>query len=298
MTPRQVAQAINVSESSLKRWCDQGLIPFIKTAGGHRRLPVNGVLTFLRTSGFEITHPEILGLPATTLGGKGRKLNSERQRLVAALMNGDEAVGTEVIFNLYLAGNSISTICDDVLIEAFQSIRNQCSGGDVPVYQECRSYEICIRILHGFRRALPEVAPSAVVALGGTLNGDTDTLGSLMAELVLRENGWRACSFGTFTPFLSLRQALCDMGPRLCWLCISSIPDQEVFVSEFAKISELAIQNNVAIVLGGKAFTPELRSRLHYSKYCERFSELEQFSMEVLPTYQVKVDEIPPHEMP
>ena len=34
VSPKQVAHAMGVSESSLKRWCDQGLIPTVRTAAG------------------------------------------------------------------------------------------------------------------------------------------------------------------------------------------------------------------------------------------------------------------------
>ncbi len=40
LTPKQVARAIQVSESSIKRWCDRGTIPAEYTAGGHRRIPL------------------------------------------------------------------------------------------------------------------------------------------------------------------------------------------------------------------------------------------------------------------
>ena len=46
LTTRQVAEALSVSESSVKRWCDQGAIPTIRTVGGHRRIPLDGLLRF------------------------------------------------------------------------------------------------------------------------------------------------------------------------------------------------------------------------------------------------------------
>lgn len=62
VSPRDLARAAGVSESSVKRWCDQGLIPVIKTAGGHRRLSLDAAIEFLSQS-----HPEarleFLGLP-------------------------------------------------------------------------------------------------------------------------------------------------------------------------------------------------------------------------------------------
>ncbi|OYW17913.1 MAG: hypothetical protein B7Z55_11620, partial [Planctomycetales bacterium 12-60-4] len=63
LTPKQVAVAIGVSESSLKRWCDRGILPTVRTAGGHRRIPTSGVLKFLQQSGHPLVQPEVLGLP-------------------------------------------------------------------------------------------------------------------------------------------------------------------------------------------------------------------------------------------
>ena len=65
LTPKDLADALGVSESSLKRWCDRGLIPMVRTAGGHRKLPISGVLSFLRETQHELVSPELLGLPAT-----------------------------------------------------------------------------------------------------------------------------------------------------------------------------------------------------------------------------------------
>ncbi|REJ65407.1 MAG: helix-turn-helix domain-containing protein [Planctomycetota bacterium] len=46
LTPKQVARAISISESSIKRWCDRGAIATQYTPGGHRRIPLSGLLEF------------------------------------------------------------------------------------------------------------------------------------------------------------------------------------------------------------------------------------------------------------
>lgn len=72
LTPNQVANAFGVSEASVKRWCDKGLMPTYRTAGGHRRLPVAGVVDFLRKRGLELVNPEVLGLPLPPAKGMAR----------------------------------------------------------------------------------------------------------------------------------------------------------------------------------------------------------------------------------
>lgn len=281
VSPRQVAQAIAVSESSLKRWCDKGLIPAVYTAGGHRRLPVNGVLTFLKESGIEIQNPEILGLPKATTGGGERKLENERQRLIEAFLRGDESVCIEVVLNLYLANYPLSEICDDVLAKSFREIGEKWCTGEVAVYQERRSCELCHRIIHEVRRALPDISVDAPVAVGGTVDGDPYTLAPAMAELVLRDLGWKATSLGNMLPFASLLHAMCDTRPRLFWVSVSAIRDTEQFLREFEKLSSLAFDNSISLIVGGKALSEEIRREMRYSGFCDNFRHLANYAQEI-----------------
>lgn len=278
VSPKQVAQAIGVSESSLKRWCDQGILPSIKTAGGHRRLPVNGVLSYLRATGHPLRDPEALGLPPATTGGADRKIEQEKTRLIQALVEGDEQLSSATVLNLYLADFSVAEICDSVLAPAFFEIGERWGCGQVHVYQERRSCELCHRILHELRRVLPHLPPTAPLALGGTLDGDPYTLASAMAELVLRDRGWRACSLGNMLPFHTLRAAICDTHPKLFWLSISAIREENAFYEEFERLYQLAHENGVALVIGGKALLPEVRQRLKFDACCDTFDELSQFA--------------------
>ena len=87
-TPKKVARAIQVSESSVKRWCDKGVIRTQYTAGGHRRIPLDGLLEFLRASNYRLESPEILNLPASSGSGQ-RILDRGTAQLIEAFINGD-----------------------------------------------------------------------------------------------------------------------------------------------------------------------------------------------------------------
>lgn len=286
VSPRQVAQAIGVSESSLKRWCDKGIIPTVYTAGGHRRIPVNGVLAFLRESGMHIENPEILGLPPATTGGGDRKISEERERFLNALILGEEEVCVEVILNLYLADCPLHSICDEVLTSAFETIGEKWDCGEVAVYQERRSCELCHRVMHEMRRCLPELQPNALIAAGGTLDGDPYTLASSMAELVLRDLGWRANSLGNMLPFSSLTRAMCDICPKLFWVSVSAIRDLPRFLVEFEQLSNVALSNDIALVVGGQGLTESVRKQMRYSAYCDNFQHLATVAQEVAKRYE------------
>lgn len=61
VSSRQVAAALGVSESSVKRWCDQGALAGVKTPGGHRRFETAEVLRFAREAGHPLRDPTALG---------------------------------------------------------------------------------------------------------------------------------------------------------------------------------------------------------------------------------------------
>lgn len=43
LTPAEVARMFRVDPKSVARWADRGLLPFVRTPGGHRRYPANRV---------------------------------------------------------------------------------------------------------------------------------------------------------------------------------------------------------------------------------------------------------------
>jgi len=276
LTPRQVALAIGASESSLKRWCDKGLLPTVRTAGGHRRLTLEQVLEFLRKSGQKLARPEVLGLPSTT--GQGAFVIDRAADLLAtALLAGDEEQCRRLLFDLYLAKHSLADIFDRVIGVAFTRIGDAWSCGTAQVYEERRGCEIALRCLHQLRALLPAAALTAPRALGGTLSGDHYQLATTMVELLLREMGWAAQSLGASLPRDTWLAALEAEQPRLLWLSVSHIADEARFIADYTAIHAAAAERGVPVVVGGYALTPEVRSRMQYAAYGDHLRHLVGF---------------------
>jgi len=267
--PRQLARAMGVSESSVKRWCDGGLLPCRKTAGGHRRLYLDGVVHFLRRQGYELARPELLGLPARLVVDAGAG-----ERLSTLLQAGDEAGARELVLGLVLGARSIAAVFDEVMAPAFHQIGHAWERGDLEVYREHRAVEIAMRILRELRPLVASPPPGAPVAIGGTLEGDPYTLAITMAELVLREAGWRAECLGPNHPVATLRAAVADLAPSLVWLGVNHIADPVRLIEQYAELHEAARAARAAIVIGGRALTSELRARMRYTAHGERMGDL------------------------
>jgi MerR family transcriptional regulator, light-induced transcriptional regulator len=276
--PRQLAAAMGVSESSIKRWCDGGLLPCRKTAGGHRRLYLDGVVRFLRDHGHELVHPELVGLPARVTAGPAAV-----DRLFAQLQVGDAPAARDLVLGLVLGAPSMAGVFDDVVAPAFHRIGHAWERGELEVYREHRAVEISMRILHELRALLASPPAGAPRAIGATLEGDPYTLAITMVELVLREAGWRAECLGPSHPVATLRAAVADMKPSLVWLGVSFAPDPAGLLDQYAELHDAARAARAAVVVGGQALTGELRARMRYTAHGERIGDLLGLSESLLP---------------
>lgn len=282
VSPKQVARAIGVSESSLKRWCDRGLIAQTKTAGGHRKLRVGDVLQFLRENGHQLAEPGLLGLPAM-VGRSSRTIQKGREIFRDALIRGDDVAASQLLIDLFAADHTMTAIGDDVIASAFHEIGDLWECGDVFVYEERRSCEICLRALHELRNKIPAPAADAPIAIGAAAQGDIYSIALKTSELVLRSVGWRAEAIGSNLPFDSLAQAIDDTRPRLVWLSVSYVSDEQAFVDGMRDVYEAAVRVNAALALGGQALHESLRHRVQCSAYLESFRQLETFARALHP---------------
>jgi hypothetical protein len=103
-------------------------------------------------------------------------------------------------------------------------------------------------------------------------------LPNAMIELVLREQGWQASSLGTSLPAATIGEAVRDSCLRLLWLSVSYIGPVPTFLEEYAHLHRAAIENGAAVVVGGRALTPEIRQQMAYSAYCDTLRHLLTFA--------------------
>jgi excisionase family DNA binding protein len=283
VTPKQVAQAIGVSESSLKRWCDRGILTTVRTAGGHRRLALDDVFQFLRQSGKLLVRPELLGLPSNT-GRSTTVAERARDQIGDALIAGDEDQCRRIVFDLYLAGQSACDICDRVLAPALHHIGARWQCGEVSIYRERRACETGLKTLHDLRVAIHTPSADAPVAIGGSLEWDPYSLPTAMIEVVLRELGWNATSLGTQLPTKAFVEAVRDNRPRLLWISVSCVESVPAFLEEYGLLHDVATKAGAAVVVGGRALTAEVRQQMTYSAYCDTLKHLITFASSLTPT--------------
>lgn len=275
VTPKLLAQAAGVSESSIKRWCDQGVVQTEKTTGGHRRITLSAATEFLRRMG-RPTSPELLQLPAFDLN-LSTSISHVSQQFLAAVLSGDEEVCRRIIFHLHLNGEQASRIFDEIVTPAFRCIGTGWECDDVEVYQERRACGICLRLIDEWQQRIAAPSEKAPLAIGGSVETDPYSLPTSMVETVLRQLGWRSRSLGSRLPFGTLIAAINDLKPDLLWLSVSHLDDEQWFLREYLDFHQ-SIGETVPIVVGGRALTDRVRHQMRYTCFCDNLQHLETFA--------------------
>lgn len=272
LTIKQVARALGVSESSLKRWCDEGRVPAMRTAGGHRRLRSAEILQLVRQGRLCLAHPESLGLPPA-VGRSQWTLERVRGSITGALVQGEYEPLRRAVLDMYVGGHSLASICDGVLAAAMNRIGCGWEEQSLEVYEERRATCMVSRLLEHLHGLIPAPTAAAPLAMGAVPAGDPYSLATQMAELSLCEAGWRAVSLGGPLPFDSLQRAVEDHLPRLFWISISHVADRSDFLEAYQSFY-CSVGDRTAVVVGGRALDAELRQQMRFAAHCESMCQL------------------------
>jgi excisionase family DNA binding protein len=252
-TPKQVATALGVSESSIQRWVDCGRLTAAKTVGGHRKVTLPSIAAFVRETGHHLAHPELLGLVAA-----GASIDSRCdavEPLFEALIAGREAAVREVILGAYQRGASIVELGDDLLGPAFGLVGDGWAAGTVAVHQERRACETAMAVLHELRRLLSEPDGAAPLALVATPQQDFAEVPVRLVELAILADGWRVIAAGSGLPLDEVRDATLAHKPRLVCLSATHLDDPVAFLPDYRQtlVEPTRSQLGVAHALGGSA---------------------------------------------
>ncbi|MCS7239216.1 MAG: MerR family DNA-binding transcriptional regulator [Thermoguttaceae bacterium] len=274
VTPRQLAQATGLSESTIKRWCDRGLLPSQRTPGGHRRLKLAEVVAILRSRSVPVVDALALGLPPfEELARDG--LAGARQALLDALIHADRHRVNAILHALVLGGISIATIGDAVISPVFAQIGEWWACREIEVFQEREACLIAEEALRELKHFFPPPALGAPLGIGGTLTGDWYILPGLLVELVLMAHRWEARFLGTNLPAHTCAEAIRRIRPELFWLSLSHVASAEEVVEATKQLAEVAQDVHTLVVVGGRELAGELESRIFASACCRNLAQLE-----------------------
>jgi MerR family transcriptional regulator, light-induced transcriptional regulator len=244
ISPRYLAEALGVSESSLKRWVDAGKITAVRTDGGHRRIELAEALRFIRETGTPVVKPELLDLPEVA------SAREHGDRFYDHLLVGDTLAVRGWLVARYLEGSTIAELADGPVQLAMHALGNLWRHDPQAVFLEHRATAMVFQAIAQLRSMLTEARPAAPIALGGAPSGDPYLLPSQLAAMVLEEVGMRTVNLGPDTPIAAFEHAVTQHRPKLIWLSISTsiAPARGRVIARWLE----AVPPSITVVVGGQ----------------------------------------------
>jgi excisionase family DNA binding protein len=278
----QLSRALGIGATTVKRWVDEGILPAHKTAGGHRKIPLADVLRLVRENDFPRLDLALLD-PTARPGGEFDESKAARD-LFTILRRGDAGAARILMENAYGSGLRTAELADRILAPALGRIGAEWEAKRLDVLHEHRGSQMCAELLYYLKSLfVTPVSRIRPVAVGGAPEGHWHGLASQLAELVLLESGWSPINLGPNTPFASFRKAIAELRPRLLWLSISAVPKQRAFLTGYGKLYEDARKAGVAVAVGGRGLTSELRASMPYTTFGDGLAHLAAFAATLHP---------------
>lgn len=277
MTSKQAARLLGVSEASVKRWADGGLLPALKTAGGHRRFRPEDLAAF-RQGASKATRLRSLSRVAAPEGEAPRLDERLADLMFETLVGGQSEEAASTLVNLHLQGHTAARIADVVLCPALRRIGDLWQSGELSVAEEHLATRTALSGLQALRAAAQPGGPSGGwPAICCSVEEDFHELPVHVAALTLEAGGWEVVNLGMSTPFYALAESVARFSPRL--VCVASTvfhhPDRAA--REYVDFGAAVRRAGASVALGGTGFAPErVRRRFPADLYAETFTQLEE----------------------
>jgi MerR family transcriptional regulator, light-induced transcriptional regulator len=278
---QRVAEALGISVSTVKRWVDSGMIRAARTVGKHRLIPFSEAVRLAREQGFPETSLEVLAGVAPT----GTKVGDPQALalLEKLLREGRAAESRTLIHSLYRGGWDAVSLADDLIRPVMERIGQGWMVGSLDVYEEHEATQIVASALRDLVDRVGREKVGSPLALGANTEGDPYVLAGLLGELVLQDLGWEVRNLGCNLPLRSLAHAAVRHRPRLIFISVSYLKDEDQFVREYQSFHVKAAAVGAGVIVGGQALGPDVRSRLTYASHGERMAHLAEFARRLSP---------------
>jgi methanogenic corrinoid protein MtbC1 len=251
MSPRDLGAAIGVSESSVKRWADDGELTLVRTRGGHRRIRVADAVRFIRKHAHHVVRPELLGLPPRSRQLAQLSTDAHSTLLAQFLEDGRFDAARSALVHAFMEGVELATLARDVLQPALAHLGELWHHGPEGIAIEHAATETCLEAMHEIERLLPE--PGDRVALGGAPEWDPYQLPTLVVSLTLRVAGWRTVNLGPRVPLDAYTSAVDKFEPKIVWLSVSSTKHDSDAAEYVREMARRLAPRRIRIVVGGRS---------------------------------------------
>jgi len=255
ISTKEAMQILGVGSTTVKRWADNDKLPFIRTAGGHRRFRRSAVELLIRQEG--VIHESAAAYRWV------RRLRSED----VATIEDDIGLLHEFLGNWFTVADFLGTVTT--------TIGSCWADGEYSIVDEHIASAKLGQSLVAVSRSF-DVRRGAPTCLLATLTGERHTLGLALTQMCLRTANIDALWVGVDMPALELARHLRRAPDDQQIVALSAsewLTDTVSLARGFRDVSAACREHEIKLILGGGGSWPDI---IDYGHRCNSFKGLEQ----------------------
>ena len=279
LTTKQVARLLSVSEATVKRWADDGVLTSAKTVGGHRRFDIQSIAHLRREKNL---HGEAANVARVVKKRAAKPLPSPDDFL-RLILAGDESEAGAALVDAYLAHHSLDSIFETTVTPAMHQVGDLWLEGSVTVADEHMATRVVLTAIQKLRSVMALHEPNGLTAICCASEGELHELPVHLVELILESKGWNVINLGANTPLFTLQEMVSRKRPQLVCISAHAIADLDRTAAEFVQLRRVTNRLDAKIVLGGEAFrNPTLRLRFPADFFPADFPALSRWAAKLM----------------
>lgn len=278
LTTKEVARLCRVSDATVKRWEDAGLLQSERTNGGHRRFRAEEVARFQKNQGLGLkcAHGDQSAARAQTRRRENRSHSSSS--LFHSLVAGAEEEAANILITSHLHGKPLTEIFDDLISSAMSRVGELWYKGELSIAQEHLATRAVHNAIHKLRHTLPIPEMSGELAMCCGIEGDFHELPPHLAQIIMENKGWEVMNFGANTPLYALAEEVLQHSPEVICVSATVMTDIERTSRDYKSFRETIAKLKIPVIIGGRALHDDrIRQRFPAELYATSFADVSNF---------------------
>lgn len=256
LSTADVARLFNVTETTVKRWADEGTLECQKTPGGHRKFLISSVVDFAEKNNFDpvgtLELPESdKEAPAIEMAILSRDFPSLVSAYMRKALSPDRTDLIAFLSYLYEHRIHLWEIFDFVVQPGMRVLGDRWEKGQLDISHEHRASNETLDALSKLQTRIKIKPSSGKKAIFACPGDEMHEIGLRCASYLFESEGWTIHYLGARTPFSAIISAVKELKPDVVCLSLTYPVNEGQIDSQLKELSSLAHTMHAKIVIGG-----------------------------------------------
>ena len=273
VSTKEVAAMLQVTETTIKRWADESVLPCVRTAGGHRKFLLKDIARFAETNGYAASGSQPPPMSRKQMEQLQVGVLAQNYAKIAAVVK-DEAMQSDregltmLLLYLYRQHIPLPIVLDKVIVPAFETIGQAWEDGSLGIDREHAASHAVAEALVRTAPDLYRKEPNRMSAVCACPEGELHELGLRGLAYSLECEGWKVRYLGGNTPLDAITSAVRAERPALVCLSLTHVRHRGELIEKLKKLASSIHARSGRLIMGGP-YSQKLRSEI---PSCDHFA--------------------------